>query len=198
MLALCFFLTRIFCLLLQRKKEKKRLEKESAVKDGSAVSLFLSLLCVHASLWVENPDRKVILKLLWLFVMLFMLFQEEEQGKSDSSEKEDDETIIESNAETTGSSRSDKTQKATEAARCDKTGADTAEKNLVKMNENEEEEQKVCQSCKFQFFGTERQTFLLSGRALTVSDYMQICNTIFHKSTFRMIIPKTTTLFYPP
>ncbi|XP_005929684.1 RNA polymerase II-associated protein 3 [Haplochromis burtoni] len=67
---------------------------------------------------------------------------EEEQGKSDSSEKEDDETIIESNAETTGSSRSDKTQKATEAARCDKTGADTAEKNLVKMNENEEEEQK--------------------------------------------------------
>lgn len=113
-----------------------------------------------------------------------MLFQEEEQGKSDSSEKEDDETIIESNAETTGSSRSDKTQKATEAARCDKTDADTAEKNLVKMNENEEEEQKVCQSCKFQFFGTERQPFLffgeLSGRALTVSDYMQICNTIFH------------------
>lgn len=67
---------------------------------------------------------------------------EEEQGKSDSSEKEDDETIIESNAETAGSSRSDKTQKATEAARCDKTDADTAEKNLVKMNENEEEEQK--------------------------------------------------------
>lgn len=57
-------MTRIFCLLLQRKKEKKRLEKESAVKDGSAVSLFLSLLCVHASVRVENPDRKVFLKLL--------------------------------------------------------------------------------------------------------------------------------------
>lgn len=64
MLAFCFFLTRIFCILLQRKKEKKRLEKENAVKDGSPVSLFLFLLCVHASVRVENPDRKVFVKLL--------------------------------------------------------------------------------------------------------------------------------------
>lgn len=58
MLAFCFFfLTRIFCLLLQRKKEKKRLEKESAVKDGSAVSLFLSLLCVQVSEWKIQTER---------------------------------------------------------------------------------------------------------------------------------------------
>ncbi|XP_030574776.1 hsp70-Hsp90 organizing protein 1 isoform X2 [Archocentrus centrarchus] len=68
---------------------------------------------------------------------------DEEQGKSDSSEKEDDDnTIIESNAETTESSQTDNNQKAIEAAGCEESSANTAEKSLMKMKETEEESQK--------------------------------------------------------
>lgn len=174
---------------MQRKKEKKRLEKENAVvKDSSPVSPFLFLLRIHASVSVDGKSRQKGIFKSAPIEMPFLLFQDEEQGKSDFSEKEDeDDTIIESNAETTESSPSDKTQKAIEAAGCDESSANSEEKSLVKMNEkNEEEIQKVCQSFTFLLCETKRHLFSFDGLrnqvpvVFTIFYYMQSRNAIFH------------------
>ncbi|XP_044023469.1 stress-induced-phosphoprotein 1 [Siniperca chuatsi] len=67
------------------------------------------------------------------------ILPEEEQGKSDSSENQEENPVIESNAEASKSSESGKTHNATEAIGCDESSGNNKEENLVKMKENKEQ-----------------------------------------------------------
>ncbi|XP_035530000.1 tetratricopeptide repeat protein 31-like [Morone saxatilis] len=71
------------------------------------------------------------------------ILPEEEQGKSDSSENQEENPVIENNAEADKSPKSGKTQNATEKVQCDENGGNNKEENPPKMNKKEKEEQKV-------------------------------------------------------
>lgn len=77
-------------------------------------------------------------------MLIFLLFQEEEQGKSDSSENHDENPVIESKADANNSPESGKTQNGTETPGCVERSENKKEENLVTMNKKEDVEQKVC------------------------------------------------------
>ncbi|KAM9341676.1 uncharacterized protein ABDE67_015338 [Symphorus nematophorus] len=70
------------------------------------------------------------------------ILPEEEQGKSDSSENQEENPVIENNAGAKDSPESGKTQNATEAVGCDETSSKNKEENLVKEKKKDDEEQK--------------------------------------------------------
>lgn len=75
-----------------------------------------------------------------------MSSQEGEQAKSDSSENQEENPVIENNAETKESPESAKTQLATEAVGCVESSCENKikEENIVEENKKKDEEQKVC------------------------------------------------------
>lgn len=77
---------------------------------------------------------------------IFLSSQEGEQAKSDSSENQEENPVIENNAETKESPESAKTQHATEAVGCVESSGENKikEENIVEENKKKDEEQKVC------------------------------------------------------
>lgn len=75
-----------------------------------------------------------------------MSSQEDEQWKSDSSENEEENPVIESNTDANEPPESGETQNATDTVGCDESSGNNnnEEETLVKMNKKEDEEQKVC------------------------------------------------------
>lgn len=67
---------------------------------------------------------------------------EEEQGKSDSSENQEENPVIESNAKANESPESAKTQIGTAAAGCDENSANNKEENPAEINKTEDGQQK--------------------------------------------------------
>ncbi len=90
-----------------------------------------------------------------------MSFQEEEQGKSDSSENQEENAVIEINAEANDSPESG----ATDAAGCDESRGNNKEENVVNLNKKEDEEQKVCGDFFFTFLFV---TLLCSERMICI------------------------------
>lgn len=136
--------------LLQRKKEKKRLEKENAVKVILPVSLVLLILLWIAhkcySFEIEFRQRGLFKSTLITCHLIFLSSQEDEQWKSDSSENQEENPVIESNTDANGPPEFGETQNAADTVGCDESSGDNnnEEETLVKMNKKEDEEQKVC------------------------------------------------------
>ncbi len=74
---------------------------------------------------------------------VFLLLQVKEQRKSDSSENQEENSVIENDAEANKSSASNKTQNELTAVGHDESCNSFKEENLVEMNKKKEEEQKV-------------------------------------------------------
>ncbi|XP_037652668.1 RNA polymerase II-associated protein 3 isoform X1 [Sebastes umbrosus] len=71
------------------------------------------------------------------------ILPEEEQGKSDSSENQEESPVIESNADANDSPESGKTENGNEAAGCDESSGNNKEvESLAEMNKTEDGEQK--------------------------------------------------------
>ncbi len=75
---------------------------------------------------------------------VFLLLQVKEQRKSDSSENQEENSVIENDAEANKSPASSKTQNELTAVGHDESCNHFKEENLVEMNKKKEEEQKVC------------------------------------------------------
>lgn len=81
------------------------------------------------------------------FVLFFYLFQEDEQGKSHSSENQKQNPIYKTKAETIESTESSKMLNVTEAEGGDSSSSgsnNNKEEIVVKIKKEEDEEQKVC------------------------------------------------------
>ncbi|XP_054470252.1 triadin isoform X2 [Anoplopoma fimbria] len=70
------------------------------------------------------------------------ILPEDEKGKSDSSENQEENPVIESNAEANDSPESGQTQNGTEASGCDENSSNNKEENHAEINKTENGEQK--------------------------------------------------------